>query len=437
MRLFGTEALGWHLYDTALLGSIFAASILLARRISTWFGGVYAAALFALVHLQDGIFQVGQRDLLITSLLLWAYVALFKAQEVDRPVTSIMLFSTAMGITVTIKPVLLPLAFLLILLAALALSKRGKLSPAVVTAGLSGLVLPSLIAILWLISHHALGAFIALLQGLIVLHARLGHQSLGYLLTHSLSPVALLFAVWLVLQFVQKQRWTNYRVQLLCGLLGTLIAFIAQGKGYPYQRYPFLALALLLIGIEFDQALTRVGVVRALGVGGLVLGAFLLGPKYAYSTIHFSPVAPFQQALSGQLEDIAKSTTVSGKIQCIDTFGGCIGVLYDRRIVQSTGFLYDCYLYGPASDIRDVYRAQFLHALVANVPNVIVVTNQYCFGGQGFGKLEEWPLLSELLAQNYVLKSSWRSDVLQHWWNRKDEPTQFRIYTLRSNTAAL
>ena len=90
--------------------------------------------------------------------------------------------------------------------------------------------------------------------------------------------------------------------------------------------------------------------------------------------------------------------------------GGCITALYDARLVESSGFLYDCYLYPPGSPSaaeireRDRYRAAFRSAFAADPPRVLIVSSDEC-GPPDFlyGKLGRWPWLQVYLARHYRL----------------------------------
>ncbi len=70
MHLLGTGALAWRFYDLLLLSSLGVASWFMSRNLRV---AVLTGSLYALIHMQDGIAQSGQRDLLITALLSWSY----------------------------------------------------------------------------------------------------------------------------------------------------------------------------------------------------------------------------------------------------------------------------------------------------------------------------------------------------------------------------
>jgi hypothetical protein len=428
MRCFGAGAIGWRIYDLFLLSSIVGAAIVLAGKRNL-FAGIFAGLMFALVHLQDGIAQGGQRDLLMAALLLWAYVALFRAQVAKREVPMALLYGVILGVTVTIKPVLLPLGLVLLLVAGWVAHRRGLKPWSLFGAGIVGIAIPCAMAFLWLKRIGVLQSFLDIFTGLLPLHASMGRQTLAFLISHCLSPIALIAALWLVLQLFQRPKFSAERVELLIGVAGTALAYIAQGKGYPYQRYPLLVVLLVVVGIDLDRAISAKGAIRGLALATCLLSCVVLAPRYAWLATTFSASTPFQDALSDNLLKLGSPMQLSGQVQCLDTFGGCINSLYDLKVRQSTGFLYDCYLFADKSEERERYRIAFWTAYQAAQPRVVVETNQFCFGdARGFEKVATWPLLAADLSQKYELKSSWRSPVLQHWWSRREEPAEFRIY---------
>lgn len=432
MRLFGPGATGLHLYDLSLLAAIFAAYLKLTGPQHR-FAALLAGALFALVHLQDGFAQQGERDLLTAALLLWAYVALFKAQRSPDPRRNLLYFlpfGLAFGITFTIKPLLAPLALVLLLSSAWLLRRHAAKATQATAAAILGLLLPPAIALIWLSSRGALHPFLSTLRGIGLLHAELGRRPLPFLLSHCCAPIGSLLALWLVAEALQRRRpLSAERAQLILGALGTAAAYIAQGKGYPYHRYPFLAVILLLFADGLDHALQAAGAPLLAAAATCLIASLGFAPRFAWLTTTFSPVRPFQDALQSRLTAIAPPAQLSGQVQCLDTLGGCINTLYDLRVRQSTGFLYDCYLFTSDSPARSAYRNSFWTALQSARPRLLVLTNQFCFDGHDtFAKLDTWPALAQDLQHNYQQVSAWHSNLPQHWWNRRQQPYDFRIY---------
>lgn len=431
MWIFGDGASGWRVYDFTLLGAALAACFLLAGR-KRWFAALFAGCIFALVHLQDGLEEGGQRDLLIAVLLLWSYAALFAALRGKRPLIMTLLFGVGLGTALTIKPVLLPLGVVLLFLITVIMHRRDQKAAVFIATGAAGMAIPGLCALLWLKSHGVLWVFLKTTLPLVRFHAGLGIRPLGFLFSHFLSPIVAVCLLWALIQFTERPAFTAERVALLIGVAGTVLAYILQGKGFAYQRYPQLAVLLLLIGLDLDRALRGRGLHRSIAIATCILGCFFLAPRFAWLTTSFSVATPFQDTLAEQLSKMGAADQLSGNVQCLDTFGGCIGVLYNMRIRQSTGFLYDCYLFTDESEERERYRAAFWAAYKTAKPQVLIVTNQFCFWEpRGFEKLTRWPAFAADIDANYREQIEWHSNVPEHFWHRFEMPYQFRIYVRR------
>ena len=442
MRAFGSGAVGWRAYDLALLVLTTAGMAMVAGR-RRWFAAVFAGGLFALAHLQDGLAQGGQRDLLMATLLVWSYVALLRALGGWQPGWMMLWAGLAIGVTGTIKPMLLPLGLAMVVVGAVLL-RRGRL----VLLGVIGLAAPMVAMVWWLWSQGALGAFWQEAMPLMRWHATMGRRGVGYLAMHALSPVGALVVVWLVWLMIARPRWTlgsgersGERLALAVGVVGAALEYGLQGKGYSYHRYPLLAMLLLLIGLDVDMGLRMAGWRRGLAAVAAGVGCLVLAPRMAWLTTTFSPATPFQDALRMELEQVGGAAALTGKVQCLDAFGGCAGVLYELRARQSTGFLYACFLFPDgrsgdrnAGEVRTRYRAAFWRAFEAAQPQVVVMTDQFCFeDAPGFGKAGRWPAFAAELGPQYEERVEWRSGVAQHWWSRREMPAAFRIYVRRAD----
>jgi hypothetical protein len=422
MTVFGDGAVGWRVYDLALLLAGAGACFAVAGR-RRWFAAVFAAGMFALVHLQDGIPEGGQRDLLVAVLLLWALVPLLKAVRSERVVVWSLVFGMVMRVTFTVKPVLLPMS--LAALGMLAWMRGWR----VLWAGMVGMAVPVGLAVLWLVREGALGAFWRDAVPLIRLHAGIGVRPLGFLLAHCVSPVTVLFAVWCGMLVVRRERWRAERVLLVVAFVGAVVGYVAQGKGFTYQRYPELAVLLVGMGLEFDEGLRELGARWWLAAVACVVGCLVFAPRWAWLTTTFSPKVPFAVGLQQELETVGLASELDGQVQCLDTFGGCVAEMYALRLRQSTGFLYDCYLFEGAGAEQERYRAAFWAAYVARRPRVLVVTDQLCFRTDApEAKIRRWPQLAEDVARSYDEGPEWTSTEMDHFWKRFEEPTKFRLY---------
>lgn len=491
MRVFGMGDLAWRLFDFTLLALASAAFFVITTNPgassktvpsswvgntaaeSRWLAGLFAACLFILIHGRDGLAEGGQRDLTMAVLLVAAMAFLFVAVRRNARWASAA-FGLLSGIAFTIKPTTLPLTLVQLALALYAfrspgtviLSEAGREAPAkskdlrlslllILSATLAYLIAPAL-ALIFLLREHALAAFLAGFHGIIPYYASLGHRPFGFVLLHSISPLLPLVLIWLfVLALSPSLRhfardWE--RTALLAGVLFGLLNCVVQARGLPYYRYPLLAFLLPLMAIDFTRAATNLGapsfavssqrVGSALAALALAFGGFFLAPqsavlihRYQWGNTEF--ITSLQQNLNA-----LGGPSLSGHIQCIDSISGCGNVLYRMRLEPATGVLSDFLLFGAVSDkqppdqipiLRDT-RAQFLAAMLAHPPQVIVVTSHlHIDGPDNFQKLARWPAFAQFLAGRYTLQTQWSPTRTARWWSREETPASYRIYVLRPN----
>lgn len=484
MHVFGPGALAWRLFDFSLCAgagvamfSIVSGFSIVSRFPSAaippglpmaspsiaprrnWLAGLFATALFVLIHGRDGLAQGGQRDLTMAVCLLGATACLLLGLRF-RSVAAAAAFGVLSGIAFTIKPTAALLTVTQGALAARWLRLSGSSDPRspdprkagryAAAFGL-GAVLAPLASVVFLVREHAVGAFFAGLHGLVPYYASLGHRPVGYILGHSLSPIEPLAAVWLGLLVARRGRgYLDIRRQLL--LAGVVFGFancLAQQRALPYYRYPLLGFLLPLMALDLSAAATGVdrnqgsspsALCRLLAWAGLGFGSFFLAPQSAvlihryrwYQTDMLDSLERNLQALGG--------SRLSGRIQCIDSVSGCNTVLFRMRLEPATGVLSDFLLFGNTTDrqppedipvIRDT-RAGFLSVLAANPPKVIVVTSHlHMSGPDEFRKLDRWTLFRQILATRYTLATEWQPIRPERWWSREEYPAGYRIYVLR------
>lgn len=426
MTILGWGAHGLRAYDAVLCGCLCLFSFRVGPDRMRSLAGLLAGLLTSLIHLHDGLAQGGQRDFVLAVLATAAVAVLIRGANRSFAAT-LFVYELLIGATLTVKPTLAPMALLPLLDFEAWRSSSARQRLGWLACGVGGLLAPVALAAGWLWREASLGAFVAVLRSIDRLHGEMGRRPIGFLLGHCMSPVAVLYLGWLVLILFARPPLGRARRLLLVAALCALGSYLVQGKGYPYQRYPFLALSLVLVLWDFAEAAERPGVYRLVGCAVLLCCGVVGGPVLARGVVSFDQSAPFEESLGRELAGIRASG--GGTVQCLDTFGGCINTLYDQRIVQATGYLYDCYLFGPKSEVRDAYRAQFLSALERARPAVIVLTDQYCFGGsRSFDRVSRWPDLARLIQGEYVLASGWSSPSAFRFWSRAEFPAAYRVY---------
>ena len=445
MHAFGSGALGLRLFDLSLMGVAAGAMVAIAWP-QDWFAGVYAAALLLLIHGRDGVDQMAERDLTMTVLLLVGYAFLFHAlrKQTENPRGlpvrisgwAMALSGACFGMAATLKPTVAPLEF--VLLALLAWQSKKNRQPrstpvaTLIVSSLAGFAVPCAIALFFLAREHALHAFWRILTGLVPYHASIGRLPIRYFLRYSLQPGFVWLALLCLGIAVARKDWrSNESVALWIGFAFGMASLVAQGKGYPYHRYPSEAFLLLLAGLNFTAALQRPGLLRVAGMLGLCFGVLLLAPVSTAKTLHYDwQNQEFITLLQGDLNALG-GAKLSGRVQCLDTTAGCINTLYQMRLVQDTGFLYDCYFFAPQpSPVQTALREQFWRDIQNKPPEVFVVTNQMCVSpASNYRKLDAWPQLQHYLDANYSLYAQRTALRPVAWWSHSRPPFGYRIYT--------
>lgn len=432
MHTLGPGSLAWRIFDLLLMAVATAAMIAIARP-KDWFAGLFAGALLGLIHGRDGVFDLGQRDFVAAVLLVAGCAALFRATRRASP-GWMFLFGLCAGAAGSIKPPLLLLgpAVVVLLLVVRPTTPRGPGTFLLYAA--AGWALPLVAIAVWLWHAHALHSLFFVTSGLVRYHAGLAHRPLGYLLLHAFSPLLPLVLLWLMLVPLQRENWRSWeRFALLLSAAIGLLSWLIQAKGYPYQRYPFLAFLLLLVALDLTAAARQTGLPRLIGVAGLTFGVLFVAPVSAWDASRYDgrPSA-FVTSLQQDLGRLG-GQQLSGRVQCIDTTGGCYNALYDSRLLPSTGFLYDEFLFGSERDgVVAASRQSFWNAIQTHPPAVFIVVDRlFPSASPGFAKLGQWPQFNDFLQTHYWLCDA-ETPPAARWWSREDRPRSYRLYVLRT-----
>jgi hypothetical protein len=464
MHLFGGGSLAWRLFDLFLLAITGIAMIVIARPYD-WFAGFFAAALFALIHGRDGVMQLGQRDLTMTAFLVLAYAFLFEAMRALPPIATntdaprpdfrtwdlpgrtrssqgllMALFGLFCGAAATIKPTMLLLPAALLIMAAITLRQRRQPFRSPILAGAVGALIPPLLSFAWVWHKDVTAAFLATLFDLIPYFAHLGTRSFGHLLLHSVSSVLLpLVILWLAILILQKKQLTWERAALLAGVLFGLASFYLQRKGYSYHRYPSEAFLLLLAAIDLTAVFqqkpsTHRLLLQRLALAGILIGTLVMaGGSTAHALRQDWRNHEFDTMLQSDLNRLG-GQQLAGHIQCLDMGDGCIPTLYNMRLVQATGFLYDCYMFSPVQAAeRERYREAFWQVITRKPPAVFVITSNDCENypekpSYNYQKTSRWPLFDTYLKTNYHLDVERIPPHMVNTGSSPSKPLGYRIY---------
>jgi len=442
-HVFGFSALAWRCFDTALIVGALACFLALIGR-KGWHAGVFAGSLFALIHAADGVAQEAQRDLVMAVLLMAGCVALFK----KNGLWSAFVFGLCCGSASTLKPQAIAFLFAIFLIGPLGLSGRVR----VVSAAIAGAFLPIAIMGVWLWHQDALSAFLQIAKGLMRYHAGMARHTLAFLVAHAISGSILPLLVPALALLITKRTWRYPKQQIaLFGIAFGVFSFCLQGKAYPYHRYPLLAFSLLLVALELQPVLVSwvsgnsYRLESACAWFLLGYGALWLGPSSTAKAIRYDwRSQPSLNQLQADLTQVRATLSSGSKpgaaldrsVQCMDTIAGCITVLNRMQLVQSTGFLYDCYFFAPGtSSVKEDMRTRFLTQIKLNPPKVFVVTDNWCLNlPGGYEKLQQWPAFTQLLDADYAIVqqrawSAWNKRTFATW------PFGYRIYVRQAAIA--
>jgi hypothetical protein len=401
MHTLGGGSGAWRAFDFGLMIIAAAAMIVIAWPYD-WLAGFFAATLFILWHGRDGAGQEGQRDFIIAVLLLTAYALLFYAFR-SRRNWPMFVFGLCGGMASTIKPMPLPFMLLLLLLAAIKWKRMGEPLLRPLLYALLGLMVPIAVVFAFLIYHQSLGSFWYLLHVELPFYQSLGRVSwpkmLSLIATASVKTIAL---IALAIAVMKRDWWNCEGKLLIIGILFGVASYLAQGKAFPYHRYPMYAFLFLWAGLQVIPALRARGIVRMLAVAGVGFAA-ILAPIYVSHSIHKVWDPKYSDSLAADLHQLGGGV-LSGHVQCIDTPADCDATLYRMRLVQSTGLFYDYLIFGSSQQrvIRDV-RGTFWQQFQRNTPRVIVIAKGLYPNGGDYSKLASWPLFQQELASHYVL----------------------------------
>jgi hypothetical protein len=235
-------------------------------------------------------------------------------------------------------------------------------------------------------------------------YADIGRNSLSYLAERALPPSIKLLLILAMLIVIARRRVEWESAMLASGIAFGLASYFAQGKGFPYHRYPALAFALIWVAVEFANGMKVPGFARLAAATGMIAGT-LAAPLYLKAAVRSHWDEAYNNALSADLNKLG-GTKLSGSVQCFTTPADCDTVLYRMRLVQASGLFYDYFIFGPGDEpVIQRARDEVWRQLGPNPPQVLIV-GRWLYPERSddeYEKLERWPQLNELIAAHYTL----------------------------------
>jgi hypothetical protein len=245
----------------------------------------------------------------------------------------------------------------------------------------------------------------------------------------------LLIAAVVLVPFVWK-KLQGFEFAVLCGgVVAAFFCYAIQGKGYAYQRYPFAAFLLLTLGLIFTSAMQEGKTWQKwLAITSLGAACFVIGPLAARRAIAYRPQDDQFGALLSHDLRLLGGDGLSGNVQCLDMFSGCIRVLYDLRLRQRTSIFYDEFLFGPSTESAiATSRAAFDEQISVRPPEAIIVTPQfYSEGRDSYDEIWTWPDFARYLSRNYKLYVERTPTRAELWEGSPRVPVGYRIYLRRA-----
>jgi hypothetical protein len=441
MHLFGYSDVGWRLYDCFLLAALTLGLVLIARPYD-WLAGLFAGGLFLAVHAAEGPQYAGEREQVITVLLVLGYAAMFAAVRRQRPWLLLWMGLTG-GLATSIKPTFLPLTLVLLAMMTVVLRRRKIASPPYLAWSFAGLIAVAAVDLAYLLYFHALEGFLFVLRVVTPTYTALAREPFFHLLSLSLPdyiPFVLLLTLLAALACWRRPpAWTWEHWALAVGAAFGLASFMAQGKPFWHHRYTFLALLFLLIGLVLLHALNQRGLPRLLAALAFAYALLWTVQRDMREVLHQTRQmpggqSPFTLALEADLNGLGGPAALQDKVQCFDLVYGCLSALYHLRIVENTSYTGDLLFFTQQDNPAvEHYRTMYWDEERRDPASVIVLSNEWFQMDNSFDKVKYWPQFEHFLQQNYTLAIQRR---FAHQGKDPNNPEAYRIY-IRNNSPLL
>ena len=403
MHVFGPGDLAWRLFDVATMLVTIGSCYVIAKPFDGRAGLVSGLAI-SVLHASHGAGETGERDWVMMTLMLLGYALLFTALRRQRPLW-MAAFGAVFGAAASIKPLMIPIPFVLLLLACWKLRRRSEKIAAYVRYAFLGAAFPLAGVILFLLRYHCTEAMIQISKGLLPYYTQVNNMpypEMARLAAGGHPAIALGFvAVVMVL----LKTWRNWELQ--CLLLGAGFGtwfYFAQHKGWEYHRATMQAFLILWLVLHAYLALRRQRFAMLSGFAVLAGLLFYATAKWLPDLRKTTQPQIMEADLQQDLFRLHAANT-TGSVQCLEMVNGCLTTLYRMHIVQPTGFISDFFLFVPnAPPVVQQMRSRLLDEMAHKPPRVIVLTTSRWGTDEAvYPELQNWPALATMLNTQYVL----------------------------------
>ncbi len=390
-----------------------------------------------LMHISEGPWFAGEREEVMTALLLVSSAFLFVSLRQRRPWIA-GVFGVAAALAASVKPTIAPFALGALVLLAFALRTRKIRSGAYVGWALGGMAVVVATNILFFVRYAAFRPFLFVLKTVTPTYAALNRPGWRFMVLHLAPKDFALLGLMALVAVLLTRRWDWERGVLLLGAVLGAASYFVQGKGFYHHRYMFVAFLLALTGAELLRAARGRGVLRVLGCAGLLITLVYTIPEQVRRFRVLPPTGGLVRSMERDLRAQGVDR-LQGEVQCFDLVFGCLNSLYHLRLVENTGFTGDLLLFSKdPSAATAFYRTKFRESQEKHPAAVYVITNEVFGEPNSFAKIDRWPEFSAYLAENYVLATE-RVFPMEDVWGTKplpdDRARAYRIYLRKPNAA--
>ncbi|MNS40098.1 hypothetical protein D3C72_724010 [compost metagenome] len=422
----GGSDLAWRIVDLIALALTCGLITAFGRPLGTPWSAAGAALLYALFHLSAGPPDMGQRDYMIVPLLLIGAYGVARHLERPGPRWPLVAAGAAVGLAMTVKP--FPVLFLAALLVAVAWPARPNAMAMIRAAWplAAAAAVPVALIFGWLALIGGFWPFFQLIFGYTrPYYGPLWSQPFPMLFPSLLAPyvgplgralarfgLSEALAWWFALPAVLAGAWAlaaslrgHWGPRLAVAWIGVgygLIHYLAQAKGWEYHTYPLVAFLCVTASGLLGPAREGARGARAVGLASVVtLAAF-----FTAQTI-VMPDRPWidqkLQRVDALVADLKPLLGPGDRVQVMDVSMGGLHALFKLRVPHATRYVYDLQFYHPLDANVAAWRADFIRALEADLPPVMVLfqDNGVAFG---FDRIDRFPALKDLLARHYDAK---------------------------------
>jgi len=413
VHIVGGGPFGWWLWDTSS-GLVGIAACLWIAGHGRRAAGATAGALAYLIHLADGPKEFGQRDWIVAVSLALAMACLFAALRRNRP----QWMAGFMGLCVVaaaIKPPVIGIGLLFLAAACWIAYKRtpvgapersGATVPTLLLWSFLGALVPAAMVAVFLLRWGVVREFFSILRGLVPWYGSLDRLSFLHLARRAPNQQLIPLLLGALAVFVLCRSWRRWESTfLLAAMLSGTLLFFVQGKGWPYHRYPEMIFAALWGLLELDRGVRGGKSVRILAAATLAVTMIAVTPMLVRSIYAWSGTLGNVPYLEADLNALG-GPALSGKVQCLDmTEAACIDVLYRMKLLQSTGYIYDFYLFpSRPNQVTAPLQKRFLEEVDRLPPQVIVLSADTWPGNiNSYQQVDRWPQFEDFLRRNYRL----------------------------------